>query len=129
MPPFCNDCGRCLYDDIKGKYQFNYDHKCKAADIKKHKKDTPNMNKQKTGTTAGPWEVCKRGDYADDGIVILGDDERIGVIYTEANAALIATAPELLEALKAVRRMKDFEEFGHVAIKVKEAIAKAQGRG
>ena len=57
--------------------------------------------------TKGPWEACSRGDYTDfDGNsqVILGNDMRIGVVHSydiegEANARLIAAAPEMLELL------------------------------
>lgn len=63
--------------------------------------------------TPGPWEACDPGDYADfdgDSRVILGDDRRIAVVHwkyephggdteCDANARLIAAAPELLAAL------------------------------
>lgn len=58
--------------------------------------------------TPMPWEAADPGDYADyDGncIVILGDDKRIAVVMGTSNeskddARLIASAPELLEALE-----------------------------
>jgi len=49
--------------------------------------------------TAGPWEACERGDYRDDGIVILGDDMRVAVVNRDEDAPLIAAAPELLAEL------------------------------
>ena len=66
--------------------------------------------------TPGPWEACDQGDYSDfDGNsrVILGDDMRIAVVQwspgdmqaeSDANAHLIAAAPELLAELIALRR-------------------------
>lgn len=60
-----------------------------------------------TKHTPGPWETCDPEDYGDyDGNcrVILGDDLRVAVVLgvdgeNEANAHLIAAAPDLLEAL------------------------------
>jgi len=57
--------------------------------------------------TPGPWESCDRGDYGDfDGMsqVILGNDMRICVAHSsdkegEANARLIAAAPEMISEL------------------------------
>ncbi|WP_161626250.1 hypothetical protein [Sphingobium baderi] len=61
--------------------------------------------------TTGPWEACDQGDYGDfDGNsrIILGDDMRIAVVQwspgdmqaeSDANACLIAAAPDLLAAL------------------------------
>lgn len=63
------------------------------------------------GHTPGPWEACDPGDYGDfngESRVILGDDRRIAVVHwsprlntaqSDANACLIAAAPELLAAL------------------------------
>ena len=60
--------------------------------------------------TQDPWEAAARGDYTDFGgnsRVILGGDRRIAVVQhrgddeDEANAYLIAAAPDLAEALKA----------------------------
>lgn len=65
--------------------------------------------------TPTPWELCDRGDYTDfdgDSRVILGDIDdvprRIAVVQTdgreesEANARLMAAAPEMLIALEGV---------------------------
>ena len=60
------------------------------------------MENSNTPWTPGPWEACRREDYMDDGIVILGDDRRIAVVNTGSDARLIAAAPELLEALEAM---------------------------
>lgn len=55
-----------------------------------------------TGHTKTPWEACERGDYSDDGIVILGDDLRVAVVNRDDDAAYIVTAcnafPALVEA-------------------------------
>lgn len=55
-----------------------------------------------TKFTPKPWEACERGDYADDGIVILGDERRLAVVSQDEDAALIAAAPALYDALMAV---------------------------
>lgn len=39
-----------------------------------------------------PWEACQRGDYTDDGIVILGDDRRVAVVNEEEDADFIVGA-------------------------------------
>lgn len=62
--------------------------------------------------TPGPWEACDPGDYGDfDGHsrVILGNDRRIAVVHrhpsintaqSDADASLIAAAPDMLAALE-----------------------------
>jgi hypothetical protein len=66
------------------------------------------MNKPKTSYTPGPWsaEECRSGfavyaNKSGDAVVRTEDDEgRYGPIDNEANARLIASAPELLAVLK-----------------------------
>lgn len=67
----------------------------------------PRDKSEVEGHTPGPWCLCDRGDYADfdgDSRVILGDGMRVAVVQTdgrpetEANAHLIAAAPDLLQA-------------------------------
>lgn len=65
-----------------------------------------------SGHTPGPWEACEPGDYGDfdgESRVVCGDDMRIAVVHwhprlntemSDANACLIAAAPDLLKALK-----------------------------
>ena len=81
--------------------------------------------------TPGPWTASEHGAYTDykgNNIVILGDDLRIAVVLgpdtdeTQANARLIAAAPDLLEALEAL-----LEGDFNVAEKARLAIAKAKG--
>lgn len=96
--------------------------------------------------TKGPWEACERGDYSDyrgDSRVILGDDMRIAVVHDsgidrqEANARLIAAAPELLEALELLLDsvIEDVEITGNSPddifeiVKSRAAIANAKGQG
>lgn len=55
-----------------------------------------------------------------------GDDYRAEV---EANARLIASAPELLEALESLMSCIGGEEETEACIKAEAAIAKATGRG
>ncbi len=54
--------------------------------------------------TEAPWQKCERGDYSDykgNCIVILGDDgaQRVAIAFEEADATLIAAAPNMLAAL------------------------------
>lgn len=96
--------------------------------------------------TPGPWRVsgCQLGQK----LLIEHGDERerspcIGSVYTdggklpqEANARLIAAAPELLEALQELVAEWKCTELGGFPIEetggmilAKLAIAKAEGRG
>ena len=106
--------------------------------------------RDRVGHTPGPWDACDQGDYSDfDGNsrVILGDDMRIAVVQwspgdrqaeSDANALLIAAAPELLEAL--VEAERHFGPFAEITINgqrdpedvrvtalIRAAIAKATG--
>ena len=93
---------------------------------------------EKVTHTAGPWELCNKGDYGDfDGNsrVILGDDRRLAVVHvsddeTDANARLIAAAPDLLEACKdaldALYHAEDTMEPLRESLRA--AISKAEGR-
>lgn len=87
--------------------------------------------------TPGPWRSCERGDYSDyhgASVVIVSPvaDMRVAVVHhhgtseADANASLIAAAPELLAALKEVVRISN---RNHAAWdKARAAIAKAEGR-
>ncbi len=63
-----------------------------------------------TEHTPGPRELCNLGDYRGfngRSRVILGDDMRLAAIHAtddegDANARLIAAAPDMLGALKAI---------------------------
>ncbi len=94
----------------------------------------------KTEFTPGPWEAADRGDYSDfDGNsrVILGDDTRIAVVHhhgtpeNEANAHLIAAAPDLYRALEAVVELDAyyniFDGLELVSEDVFAALSKARG--
>ena len=103
------------------------------------------MNEQVTKHTPGPWsaEECRSGFavYAyksGEAVVQTEDDEgRYGTIANEANARLIAAAPELLDACEALARL--CERFGVNPVTVsggpssldraRAAIAKAKGEG
>ncbi len=86
--------------------------------------------------TPGPWEVKR---YSDDviGVRQSGDlrfaiCNMIGDECDEANANIIAAAPELLEALKNIAEPIPFGEPGHIDLVIAwkqahEAIAKAEG--
>lgn len=97
------------------------------------------------GITPGPWEYWPAQNY--DGFAIaprgrlptLAAIERKGCItafnypgQTEPNARLIATAPELLQALKDLLRDEKLddgdERLGRSRARAANAIAKAEGR-
>lgn len=100
--------------------------------------------------TPGPWELCDFGDYGDfDGRsrVICGDDIRLAVVQVpsdddiegNANARLIAAAPELLAALEEAHDVlhrtlvafvpsndRAYEYIGETMSNMRSAIAKAR---
>ena len=82
--------------------------------------------------TPGPWTVGYlriegRADiYADS------EPTSIASVRTGANAALVAAAPELLEALYVARdQIREFlpNVLGEALTTIEAAIAKAEGRG
>ena len=90
--------------------------------------------------TPGPWDACERGDYADfdgDSNVILGNDTRIAVVQNsgtaedDANAHLIAAAPEMYAALESAQKLIEAAqptlERVKVYKKVTASLAKARG--
>ena len=100
------------------------------------------MNKPKTSHTPGPWEVFE----SHTGIYILDSAEQAAVcrlewcLEAEANARLIAAAPDLLAALKGIfehcamihRAWGDgsnHKEADAAIAAGKAAIAKAEGEG
>jgi len=102
--------------------------------------------------TPGPWHLSVNGvDATDDAVIIDGNgNEVLGVSEwcrcEEADARLIAAAPELLEALRAVKKIVDDATERHTGFLVADfqtatypnsrdaydglcaAIAKAEGR-
>lgn len=83
--------------------------------------------------TPGPWRISKFGKATGKQLTVMGDDG-YGVCWIDgrspeehmADAQLIAAAPDLLEALKAVweRHAGELPD----GVLVKAAIAKAEGR-
>ena len=95
-----------------------------------------------TGHTPGPWEVllhrfeAKRPFYkvaAGDEVVTVADvpQHPLDPWNAEANARLIASAPEMLEALDACLSELEDWNFGHESsegqLLARAAIAKAEG--
>lgn len=81
--------------------------------------------------TPGPWTVGVDGISGCYFIpeVEAGDSPHGLPVVTEADADLIAAAPDLLEALKAVRDDADtFDIPNHVLARINFAIDKAEGQ-
>ena len=75
--------------------------------------------------TKGPWKVCVSTDrfgwenYDINGGEIHDEDER------QANARLIASAPELLEALEEIAEDAEYLDMLDIANTAREAVHKA----
>lgn len=95
-----------------------------------------------TPRTPGPWEASKPGDYSSPGIRIIGYAYRpictlaVRKGESEGNAALIAAAPDLLQALRLLYdETADYIRINHLGdvhhnrsmILAREALAKAEG--
>jgi hypothetical protein len=98
-------------------------------------KDVPSTAPERS--TPGPWRVHQTqggsprvyGDSEDQYLPVAGYDMRL----TQANACLIAAAPDLLEACKAVEahlstKFPPYLRGDSPYDKVRAAIAKAEGR-
>lgn len=94
----------------------------------------------KPNHTPGPWRVNPEGFNEDCGSVIVSEDGKHSVVsayggqyctgfvdMSEANAALIAAAPEMLQALKDI--VDFFSDFDHEETiqKATHIISKAEG--
>lgn len=87
-----------------------------------------------TQHTNGPWSYKEQWGY----YKIHSEDEGVSVVHgidskSEANANLIATAPELLSALKEMMAVfQDHEQYDEESAEVvsiaRAAIAKAEGK-
>ena len=98
------------------------------------------MSKQRAGHTPGPWEIIEGFISArfSDGEVYDICDPRCApatpdlVGEMEANADLIAAAPDLLAALErayaVLRDDEGYRTYNPVMRKISDAIAKARGR-
>jgi hypothetical protein len=79
--------------------------------------------------TPGPWTIADKTDIRDgDGLIARVATAWAGNGIINANARLIAAAPELLEALE--KMLGDFSTYGALeveAAKARAAIAKARG--
>ncbi len=91
--------------------------------------------------TPGPWKVSKSPDYFENGAtVIRAENNCVIAVLTdldwpipkarEANANLIAAAPELLEALEELSNRAHYADGGFyedMIVKAEKAIKKALG--
>lgn len=94
-----------------------------------------------TKWTPGPWEAVERGAYSDFGghsRVVVGDDMRIAVVHhsndirDDANANLIASAPDMYEALEKIRAGDSFNCSPHQRFMAAQGLAErvlAKARG
>ncbi len=93
-----------------------------------------------TKHTEGPWELLEVRDgsimhlcpVGPDGVSLLtvvhNDDVPFGAVFLEADARLIAAAPDMIEALREASHMFMGEYPGHPTTqKILAAIAKATG--
>lgn len=89
----------------------------------KNTKQTTKHKRSVAQHTAGEWGVSPKDDYY---IYSKGDDSTIAKVYygNEANARLIASAPELLQMLDTLQRRG---MTGVYSLQVKDLIAKAKG--
>lgn len=61
--------------------------------------------------TPGPWSISKIGNDYDQFMIFAGDELIVNAITGKANADLIVSVPELLEAIrKAVISLEDFAD-------------------
>lgn len=87
--------------------------------------------------TSGPWRVAFGTLVMKDNVVVADARNIFDIDLAEANARLIAVAPEILQALKLLLRDccrigLDLHGFGHIPDfesldKARAAIAKAEG--
>lgn len=87
----------------------------------------------KSKHTPGPWEYAPTAGHETHGqSVVYNDGLSIAIVYDgEANARLIAAAPDLLQACKAavVSLIEDehYQEFKNLISTLDKAIAEAEG--
>lgn len=90
------------------------------------------MSNEKKEHTPGPWKVRRDENVFDvitqngNGITACSCADRIDVKEDEANARLIAAAPDMLSALKEAQEIIQ-RTTGNVSWVVEKAIAKATG--
>lgn len=92
------------------------------------------IKEDKMEYTKGDWKVTDYGSHIRIGAVSTVEegelDEHVCIIHniSEANARLIAAAPDLYEALKAIGEEPNFGLPGHLAVMRGKAIAKVEAK-
>lgn len=74
--------------------------------------------------TPGPWHAMGWNVYDKDDMI--ADAGFVSEVKSDANARLIAAAPDMLEALESIEDMRSMQ--GADRYRVKAAIAKAKGQ-
>jgi len=81
--------------------------------------------------TPGPWQYGEGNDFYIERVGTAADDSAtLAIVYTEADARLIAAAPELLEALECMTEAVDgylHDPFKAEVAAARAAIALARG--
>jgi hypothetical protein len=86
-----------------------------------------------TQHTLGPWQIVNAGEANPQPCGVYAPEAKTGMIChippqheaAEANAKLIAAAPELLEALRDIAACEERAAFGRMAQIARAAITKA----
>jgi hypothetical protein len=93
-------------------------------------KQTEKIEMSESKHTPGPWHESKTGNH--QGLIIAETGENIAVAYDEKDAPIIAAAPDMLAALKALlnaaNQYQDLRDRNGAAVfNAYAAIAKAEG--
>ena len=75
--------------------------------------------KNMSNHTPGPWRTARRGNGSQELPILRSDGKEIGCIRGEArlgDARLIAAAPDLLEACKALSELKPLVKHHHILV-------------
>lgn len=84
------------------------------------------MGRARSSFTPGPWVLEQRKEW--DAYEVSRDQTRVAIVSNSGDARLIATAPELLQALQDLLAPVDPRDgYARRVIRAQTAIAKATG--